>query len=788
MRIWRRRKRYALTVITLLTLVFIGLGTVLGILSTSVLRPVRVSRPDELFRVMADNGLDLWALDEFKRVTAAVPEVAQTAGMSPMERKDALLGGTAIRANIVTTTPNFFAMLGVTAAGAGTPGTAIVSSRLLNRLGLGAADVIGKRVIVGGSVLSITGVIDRSAAYPIDGEVWYADPLSGPQWFGLVRARGSVGLDDIANRLSRAYQQQYTGTEHVRAIVTSLVDSARPAMQGSQRMLMAGIAMFATIAILNYGLLGIGEARRRTREFAVRVAVGGTRAQVMRGLMLDQLALIAIALGLAAAVLAAVALRTYDMRELMTALVHLSPAIWGLLALSFALLLLCAALPARISSIAPEIEVLRQVNVRGSRFEAIWNRAFVGVQFGFASFLLIAAGIVLTGFLRDKNADYGFDASDAVVATVSLSEARQTPEQGTLVVRAFDDAVRRAYPPGAVTVWTNQNRPWNGQYKLAIEPGDLSKVKGLPLWMSQDVMPGFFGVMGIPIIRGRAFTAADNESAEPAIIVTAYAARSLWGTVDVVGRRIRFGEDDGTWRTVIGVAADAWPITSTAFSFRVAGMKWPMRYAYRSLLQTYPRYGFQIHNGLADAYQTGFSVIVRHQSLQNADSALQRLLDRVAPGEKFDHVESLSQRLDYRGYVEKGASTMRLLFAFSVCGLVLGLVGAMLLIDEVVRSRTTEFGIRRALGAPGASLIRLASAETLMAGVSGVLLGGLIGARFGPVASAWLKGSGKFMPLVGADWRMVAATIIGLAAVMAAGTFVRALRAAQLDPAIALRV
>src|SRR3954462_14344129 len=127
MRIWRRRKRYALTVITLLTLVFVGIGTVLGILATSALRPLPFARPGELFRVIsgANGGADLWALDEFKRIANAVPEVSQVAAMSNMERPDVLLNNTSIAANVVVTTPNFFPVLGISTGGSpGVPGTA----------------------------------------------------------------------------------------------------------------------------------------------------------------------------------------------------------------------------------------------------------------------------------------------------------------------------------------------------------------------------------------------------------------------------------------------------------------------------------------------------------------------------------------------------------------------------------------------------------------------------------------------------------------------------------------
>ena len=783
MRTWRRRKRYAATVITLLALVFAGIGTVLAILATSVLRPLPFARHGELLRAspLYDGLADLWSLEELQRSAALVPEVSGFAAMTPLERRDVVFRGGTLEANVVTTTANFFPMLGVaTAAPSGVPGSAIVSSRLVNRLGLSPGQVVGSSIVIAGKPLTIAAVIDRTQAFPADGEIWFSDAAPGRMWLGFIRTRGKMAPDAMAIRFTRAFKTVYAGEGYVEATMRPIAEAARPLMGGAQRMLLMGIAVFSIVAILNYGLLGIGEARRRAQEFAVRVAVGGTRAQVMRGLLLDQLSLVFVAFGVALVALTAVALRAYDGRELVQALLHLSPEIWLALAGFVALLMFASVLPTRVGTNIPEIEVLRRVNARGSRFEKVWNGAFVSLQFGVTSFLLIVGGVAFLGLIRDRHTAYGFDERNATIAKMWFSKSRQEPGHASLTVREFVQQVDRAFP-GSATVWTQGGRAMTGaQYKLATDVSDPFKGKTrYPVWTSQDVTPGFFDVMGIPIIAGRPFTAADDASAAPVIIVTARAARDLWGTTNVIGRRMRFGEDDGAWRTVVGVAADAYPIEAHSFYLQARQSTWATSYSYRPLAQV-----------LQGRSPTAFSVIVRGPNFVGHAATLQALLDRVAPAEKFARVATLDQFLDTRGEVARGASTMRLLFIFGACGLVLGVIGAMILIDDVVRSRTTEFGIRRALGAPSGSLVTLASRETLVAGVSGVLVGAILGARFGPVVGAWLKGTVAFrlVPVVPLNWSLVAATVVGLITVLALGTMLRAIRAARLDPAAALRV
>lgn len=787
MKTWRRR-RYASAVVSLLSLVIIGVGTVVGILATSVLRPLPFAKPDQLFRAMPvyDGGmLDLWAFDDLQRVTRYAPELVEVTAMTPPERHAVEFRDAKVDAAIVVVAPGFFRTLGilVRAATPDAPGAAIVSQRLVRQLGIPAGSAVGKSIRIGGSSLTITAVIDRTVAFPADGDVWFTDDKPGRAWMGVLRARQGASTDDVGDRLSRTFQMMEAGRPgYVRVQVTPLAGSARPQMAGAQRMLIAGIGMFAIIAILNYGLLGIGEARRRAQEFAVRIAVGGTRAQVMRGLFFDQLALVGCALVVALAVLLPIALRVYDATELAKSLVQLPAPIWLTIAGTLVLLVLAAAMPTRVSASTTESEVLRRVNARGTRVEAIWNRAFVSIQFGVTAFLVVTGAVTVLGVLRDRNPVYGYDDKGATIGVVTYGQARQDPEVGAIATREFIDLASRAFP-GRVTVYASTYRSMEGgQFKFAIEGGVApTKIFRIP-WMSHDVRPDFFDVVGIRIVRGRGFRDSDDADAEPVIILSERSARNLWGTTDVVGRRVRFGEDDGAWRTVVGVAADVFPIELNAFPRQASGQAWATSFAYRPFAQT--------RRGIIGMDRgRGFTVIVRDGSLANVSATLEGLLRRAAPGEKFARLLPLRNYLDMRGEMQRGEETMQLLFGFAVCGLILGIIGAIILIDDVVRSRTTEFGIRRALGAPVRNLITLASRETILAGLGGIIVGGLVGARFGPFVSGWLKATmmGRRSPPPTPDWALVAGIVVGLALLLVAGTALRALRAAKLDPAVALR-
>jgi putative ABC transport system permease protein len=183
-------------------------------------------------------------------------------------------------------------------------------------------------------------------------------------------------------------------------------------------------------------------------------------------------------------------------------------------------------------------------------------------------------------------------------------------------------------------------------------------------------------------------------------------------------------------------------------------------------------------------------LIIARAPVSTLAGAISPLLGRFAPGEKTRVLKPLDEYLDARGETRRAKVTARLLAEFACGGFALAVLGALVLIDEVVRSRTNEIGIRRALGAPARSVVLLASRETFVAAIVGVVAGTFAGARFGPVVAVWMKGSisSRFLPVTSVSPSIIVATALGLALLTAAATALRATRAARLDPAIALRI
>ena len=260
-----------------------------------------------------------------------------------------------------------------------------------------------------------------------------------------------------------------------------------------------------------------------------------------------------------------------------------------------------------------------------------------------------------------------------------------------------------------------------------------------------------------------------------------------WESVSVLARTTATGAP------IVGVAADAYPIEASAFQSQLVFRKnpWPTNLVYRPFRQVVPRLTkARIANGMSSGSLGGVSILVRNPA-PDAAQRMRAMLTRVAPDETFANLGPLATYLDYRADLVHAEFTTRLLGQFAMVGFLLALVGAVLLIDEVVRSRTSEIGIRRALGAQSAHLVALASRETFVAGAIGVLCGTLIGARLGPVAATWMQATPLFeqraMTPVGLSWPLMIGVPTVLVLLIAVGTSVRALRAARLDPMDALR-
>jgi putative ABC transport system permease protein len=791
-----RKTRYAAAVSTLLALVFLGVVVVVGAFSATTFRPLPFSRPETLVQLTA--GGNLWEADTLAQTLRLAPQVERFATFQPSTPAAVAHAGLNVEATSTVTSSNFFDLLGLRVGRANLavyhdqPGVAIISHRLAARLHI-PTDALGATIELGDRAMTVVGFIDPIDAFPAGTDLWYADAhAQGPVWLAIVRTRAPVDVDAFNERLTFAVR---TVTGDVRQNVTALPigAAARPSMPGDQRALSAGIVLFAVIALLNYGLLGIGEARRREQEFAIRVALGASRARVSWEFFLTQLRLMAIA-GVVAVLLLQVARIALPNTELAPPLSRLPGEIWITLGVFVAALLAVAALPGRIASRTEEMEVLRRVSARGSRFEQLWNRAFVGTQFAVTAFLLVTGGAAALTLQRLQLTTYGFETDHMIIAKASFkSPSLQSDEGARGAVADVQRQVAAAFP-GSSAVFTLASRTMEGgPFRYATDPptpqASLTSSSGPP-WLSEDVSPAFFDLMGIRIVAGRGFRDRDDRSSEPVVILSEEGATRFGGTQQALGKRLRFGEDDGEWRTIVGVAANAHPIDAISFLRQAMNTKrrWMLNFAYRPLAQTFPHGGFRMKDGRAVGATPGVSVLVR-TNRPDAARALTMALTRAAPGETFRRLEPLGLFLDGAHEVDRSRATTQLLIQFSVAGFLLALVGAMVLIDDVVRSRTSEIGIRRALGAQSPSLVLLASRETFIAGAIGVLAGVGVGMRLGPVVAGWMKGSTRerFLPHVELSAPVLIGVAVLLLLLIAGGTALRALRAARLDPMVALR-
>jgi putative ABC transport system permease protein len=782
-----RRLRYRVTSAALLTVVFLAVVAATGILTRTSWRPLAFREPDRLvlFLHVTKSDPEPWPLDTLRAVVRITPEVSALAWFSADGGGKATHQGRDLTARVTAVSANFFSVLGVPSVFRGAPGTAVVTRAFARSI---APDgrAIGETIQVDGRSLTIIGIVERDQGYPSAAQIWYTNDAATSWWMPLARLKGGLSYDDASNALTRAIQTVERDTRS-RVPARSILGDARPAMEAEQRSLIAGIGLFAFIAVVNFGLVGVGQARRRLKEFSIRVAVGATHAQVKRELLIEQGAIVGGAACLTAVIVGGASLAG---GESLVALTALPPSVAATLGAALLAVLAAAALPVGVVRVGGDAQALRQVSARGSRFEQRWNQGFVAIQFAVTAFLVVAGGVAITSLEKLRDARYGFDPADKFIGAVAFETPPLQSDAGAIDgVSRFVARLQARLPQANVAAWGRTGRALNGgpvQYDVLPRPQGWTPPKTMtaPPWTSEDVTPNFFSALGLPVIAGRAFTADDDAGAEPVIILSETTARSVWGVRESIGKRMRFGGPDAEWRLVVGVAANALPVEQEAFLRQALrrGKTGGTGIAYRPLAQVVPQSWF--------ATKYGINVLVAGTDGGNITAQARRALEETLPGEKYRYFGPAAEMLDGRGEVRRGAFARNLLVSFAALGFLLALVGTAVLIDEIVRTRTNEIGIRRALGAQSQSLVALVTRESMTAGVAGAMFGAFAGLRLGPVVAGWMRASVivRIQGPAPIDYGLATATTLGLLLLIAAGCALRGMRAAALDPVVALRV
>lgn len=540
-------------------------------------------------------------------------------------------------------------------------------------------------------------------------------------------------------------------------LVRVVLGDTRPAIL----VFLLAAALILLIACVNVATLLLVRGLVRAREIAVRAALGASRARLVRQLVLEN-ALLAVAGGVLGLLLAAAAVRLF-LAFAPTAVPRLdqvsvdAEALIACIAVTTLTTLLFGLAPALVTARTDPGVALgsgaRQTVRRRSRVLA---RALVGTQVALATTILAAAGLLAESLLRMESVDLGFEDSHLLIAEPALRYDMypDLPQQRAVLDRMMS-AVRAT--PGVQAVSPVVAIPfsgaggWDGPFTIEHQAPAQPK----PLLNIEVVAPEYFTVLQMRTEEGRAFTPEDRVGAPSVVILNQSAARMMWPSGEVLGKRVVTGRHETA--TVIGVVPDA---------------------RYRALREARPSIYFPLAQSKFPFVPMTLAIRT-HGPPAAVIPALRRALGESAPGVGLQSADSFETLLG--GELALPRLNALLLVMFAVAALLMAVVGLHGVVSAMVRQRRRELGIRLALGATAAALRTLVLREVFAV----VSFGALAGFAGSLVLSRSLR---ALLFEASPSDPAVLSGIMGVLLLAAlAGAFVPARRAARTDPAGVLR-
>lgn len=581
---------------------------------------------------------------------------------------------------------------------------------------------------------------------------------------GVSMAQARTAADAFASEMATRYPSNWPTGTSMRVVpvtdiaVNPLLDSV---VVPAAAALMIVVGLVLLVACANLASFLLAQARDRRREVAIRLAIGAKRGVLVRQFLVESLLLAAVG-GAAGVVLSGLALRAVLHADLPVPIPITLDVSLDWRVLTFALGasaiagVLFGLLPALQATRAAVIETIKNENADGGRPRrfSVRNTLVVG-QVSVSLALLITAALFLRSLEARATVDPGFGRAPAGMLWIAIPNDRYDSTRRQLLL---DDIERRiARIPGVVTVGAVNNILLNTlsqQSRRVTVPGVVPPKGKTAFEIDYTAADsGFLGALGIAIVRGRNFAAADGPTAPKVVVVNEEMARRFWPGKDAVGQT--FNTDSNTYR-VVGV-------TRTT-KVRSLGEE-PRPFFLTSLAQDFTATPMIVARTNGDADQLATQMLA---TLRDVDPGLMAIQAKTM--EKHLATMLLPARL--------GAMAFTLFAGLALALAVLGVYGV---VSYAVARRTREVGIRLAVGAQPRGLVTLLMREGVSLVIVGVVIGLLLGFGSAQVLRSLLYGVGAGDPLT-----FVGAPLL-LMLVGALAAFLPARRASRVDPASVLR-
>jgi putative ABC transport system permease protein len=700
-------------------------------------------------------------------------------------------------------TPSLFPVLGVEPIrgrtfttnefGEGNDSVVVVSERLWKRRFNSDAEFVGKQLSLNGRSFTVIGIMSEGFQFPLplfnvqggtfgqQVDIWKPIAFTkndlesrGSRSYGIVgRLKPGVSLAQaqaevdtiIASWLPR-FPDNYEPATRFGGTLYKFHDQVVGGMRTALVILLSAVALVLLIACANLTTMLLARAGAREREFAIRVALGAGPARLLRQ-MLTESVLLALIGGIAGTFLAIwgldllralgshtvprIAEANLDLRVLLVTLV--ASVVTGIL---FGLV------PA-LASAKPELTEALKEGGRGSTTGARRNRvrnALVVAEVALALVLLVAAGLLLKSFVRLQNVDPGFDPQNVLSMEVSLPVAKYA--RGKPVSDFYAEVIRRVQAlPGVEATALTSILPLSGtnsDSSFAIEGRDPMQEKVYPDEEIRSVTENYFKVLKVPLVQGRFFDQRDNADAAKVAIINQAFAKKWFPNQDAVGKKITFDDPrkpDPKWITIAGLVGD----------IRHRGLD----------VEAKPEY-YLPHP--QNPYRGMILAVRSKQDPRSLAESIRREIRQLDPELPAANVRTL-ENVTSDSIAPRRLSVV-LIGVFAAVALVLASVGIYGVMSFLVVQRTHEIGVRMALGAQRADVLRLVVGH----GMKLVLIGSALGLVMALISTRAL--SAMLYRVAAFDLTTFAGVTIALALVALLASYIPALRATRADPMIAL--